>query len=80
MVTAIVHSRCTTCHAVHPTWEGFDAAPMGVVLETSDQIRHWADKIHAQAVASEAMPLGNVTGITPEERALLGLWIATGGD
>lgn len=76
VVTAIVQSRCTACHAAQPTWEGFDAAPMGVVLETPEHIRHWAAKIHEQAVASEAMPLGNVTEITPEERALLGRWIA----
>jgi uncharacterized membrane protein len=34
-----------------------------------------ADAIKAQAVDSNAMPLGNVTGMTNEEREQLGAWI-----
>lgn len=75
VAAAIVQARCAACHAAQPTWEGFDAPPMGVALETPEQMRHWAAKIHQQAVASEAMPLGNVTGMQPEERALLARWI-----
>jgi uncharacterized membrane protein len=33
-------------------------------------------RVQAQAVTNPIMPPGNVTGITPEERAALGAWIA----
>jgi uncharacterized membrane protein len=37
-----------------------------------------AAQIEQQAVATETMPLGNETGMTPSERAKLGQWIAEG--
>jgi len=57
---------------------GFAAAPAGVLLDTPDQIRLLAPRIQAVAVAAQTMPLGNVTGMTAEERGLLGRWIREG--
>ena len=37
-----------------------------------------APRIHQQTVATQAMPLANLTKMTPEERALLGKWLAEG--
>jgi uncharacterized membrane protein len=78
VVLAIIQARCVACHAARPTFEGFDAPPKEVALETPEQIRQWADKIGQQAVQTRTMPLGNVTAMNPEERALLGLWLRTG--
>jgi uncharacterized membrane protein len=75
--TAIVQRRCVTCHSASPTSDQFRSAPAGVVLDTTEQIRVRAGQIEAQAVDSTAMPLGNVTGMTDEERRALGAWIAT---
>jgi uncharacterized membrane protein len=75
---AIVERRCTTCHSANPTNDQFTSAPGGVVLDTPAQIAERADAIRAQAVDSRAMPLGNVTGMTGEERETLGAWIAAG--
>jgi uncharacterized membrane protein len=75
--TAIVERRCTPCHSANPTNEQFTSAPGGVVLDTTEQIVERADQIRAQAVDSTAMPLGNVTGMTDQERQALGAWIAT---
>ena len=75
---AIVERRCTTCHSANPTSEQFTSAPGGVVLDTTEQIVARADAIRAQAVDSRAMPLGNATGMTDEERDRLGAWIAAG--
>jgi uncharacterized membrane protein len=75
---AIVERRCVTCHSANPTNEQFQTAPAGVVLDTPEQIADRADQIRAQAVDSRSMPLGNVTGMTDEERAALGAWIAAG--
>lgn len=75
VVEAIIQARCVTCHAAKPTFEGFDDPPKAVMLETPEQIRLWAGKIGEQVVQTATMPLGNVTGMNPEERALLGLWL-----
>jgi uncharacterized membrane protein len=72
---AIVQQRCVPCHSQNPTQEGFDAAPAGVVLDTREQIVDQADAIDEQAVRTKAMPLGNVTGMTDEERKTLGAWL-----
>jgi uncharacterized membrane protein len=72
---AIVEQRCVPCHSEHPTQEGFDAAPAGVVLDTREQIREQADAIEEQAVRTKAMPLGNVTRMTDAEREALGAWL-----
>ncbi len=73
--TAIVQQRCAPCHSQNPTQEGYDAAPAGVVLDTRQQIADQADAIREQAVRTEAMPLGNVTGMTAQERETLGAWL-----
>ncbi|WP_075215873.1 urate hydroxylase PuuD [Mongoliimonas terrestris] len=75
-VLAITARHCATCHAEAPTHEGFAEAPKGVMLTSIDQIRQFAALIDQQAVQSDAMPLGNETGMTAEERRALGAWIA----
>ncbi len=74
----IVETRCTPCHAEQPTQPGFSAPPAGVVLETPEQLRSQAAQIRTVAVDSHTMPLGNLTGMTDEERERLGRWIAGG--
>jgi uncharacterized membrane protein len=39
-----------------------------------DILRH-ADRIAAVAVHTETMPLGNLTGMTDEERSAVGRWL-----
>jgi uncharacterized membrane protein len=77
-IAPIVSQRCAVCHAAHPTYAGFSAAPQGVLLDTPEHIVGNAAQIEAQAVTSHAMPLGNVTNITDAERAKLGAWIDAG--
>jgi uncharacterized membrane protein len=77
-VAAIVEQRCAPCHSAEPTNESFSTAPAGVVLDTPAQIEARAEAIEEQAVTTKAMPLGNVTGMTDEERELLGRWINQG--
>ena len=40
--------------------------------------RRHADRILARAVDTKTMPLGNMTGMTDDERVILGRWIAEG--
>ncbi|WP_037493713.1 urate hydroxylase PuuD [Sneathiella glossodoripedis] len=78
-VHAIIEERCVSCHAQKPSNTDFEVAPKAVKLETVDQIKREINRIRQQVVESDAMPLGNVTEMTPEERLLLGRWIAQGG-
>jgi uncharacterized membrane protein len=72
-VAPIVQARCQPCHAAQPTWPGFVSPPAGLVL---------TDEAHAEAVVAKiksqvegmVMPLGNLTGLTDEERARLVAW------
>jgi uncharacterized membrane protein len=73
-VTSIVNERCTSCHAANPTSEMFSAPPAGVILESSEDVILNAARIHSQSVATQAMPLGNLTGMLPEERVMIGKW------
>jgi uncharacterized membrane protein len=77
-VAAVIEARCAGCHAAEPSFEGFVEAPGGVELETAADIRRHARAIYTQSVVTDAMPLGNLTGITPAERALLGRWYESG--
>jgi uncharacterized membrane protein len=77
-VEPIVYARCAVCHAAHPLEPGFASAPEGVLLDSPDHIAANAQRIYAQAIASHAMPIGNVTHITDAERATIAAWIAQG--
>ena len=45
------------------------------MLETFEEFRAWAPKILEQVVLDRNMPIGDDTGMTEEERALLARWI-----
>jgi len=77
-IAPIVAQRCAVCHAAHPTRPGFTEAPANVLLDNPLRIRAHAQSVYAAAVASHAMPPGNLTHITDAERATLGNWIKTG--
>jgi uncharacterized membrane protein len=74
-VLAILDDHCTMCHAAHPSHEGFDAPPADVELTKLQDLRRFADRVVAQAVRGDAMPLGNETRMTRMERDELGAWI-----
>jgi uncharacterized membrane protein len=67
----IAAAHCQSCHVG-------SSAPLGVQLETAEQLRANADRIEAQ-LESNAMPPGNTTGMTDEERAQLIAWAAAAG-
>ena len=77
-VRAIIERRCLTCHATHPSNPSFPQPPSGIVLEDPRRIQSLAPRIQVRAVETRTMPLGNLTGMTDEERATLGAWVAQG--
>jgi uncharacterized membrane protein len=71
---AILEDRCAPCHSVRPTHPTAPVAPLGVLLDTPAQARSLGERVATQ-VESGVMPLGNLTGMTPEERAVLLRWL-----
>ncbi len=77
-VADIVISRCSMCHAAEPVWDGIPTAPKGIMLDTDAQIRLHSRLIEIAAVRSQAMPPGNITEMTSQERLTLASWLASG--
>ena len=73
-VRTVVHHRCTTCHSSVPTHPAFPAALAGVILDTDQRILAEAQRIHQQTVVTRVMPIGNLTGMSEDERAMLDSW------
>jgi len=73
-VQTIMTNRCTTCHAQSPTFAAYASAPAGVALEDAVQIRAAAPRIYEQTVVSRVMPIGNLTKMTEDERAIIDAW------
>ncbi|MDQ0144114.1 urate hydroxylase PuuD [Cupriavidus necator] len=75
-VQEVMNARCVQCHAEQPKM--MPTAAKGIKLDTAENIKSHAQLIYQQAVQQKAMPLGNVTQITDDERALLGQWFEGG--
>ncbi|MBB5534333.1 urate hydroxylase PuuD [Rhizobium giardinii] len=69
-----VSTRCSMCHSAEPVYEGINRPPKGVTFETDAEIAAHAREIYLQAGRSHAMPPGNVTDMTNDERKLLTAW------
>ena len=68
---SIAQQRCAGCHAG-------SSAPLGIELTNAEQLGQHADQVEAM-VESRAMPPGNATGMTDDERAQLVAWAAAHG-
>jgi uncharacterized membrane protein len=72
---AISHKHCAMCHSARPTHVAFQEAPKNVALDTVADLKKYAALIYVQAVQNKAMPLGNETAMTDDERNALGRWL-----
>ena len=72
---AISQKHCVSCHAAKPTHESFREAPKNVTMETVADLKKYAPLIFMQTVQNKAMPLGNQTVMTNDERNALGRWV-----
>lgn len=73
-VSRIVQERCGSCHHSQPSHPGFSVAPQGVQFNSWLDITTQAQAIYQQTVVTRAMPIGNLTGITDEERQQVEQW------
>ncbi|MGR5355081.1 urate hydroxylase PuuD [Vibrio chagasii] len=77
-INKVIQERCSVCHSATPSHAAFAAAPAGVTLDTPEEIKANVPRIVAQTVTTQVMPLGNMTQMTDEERALIGTWVEQG--
>jgi uncharacterized membrane protein len=48
------------------------------MLDTAEQMKQYAPRIQARVAVERTMPLANMSGMTDEERWVLGRWVETG--
>jgi uncharacterized membrane protein len=66
-VQAVIEQRCVMCHNAQLNQKG-------IMFHTPEMIEKNAAAMYQQAVVQKTMPQNNATGITDDERALLGRW------
>ncbi|GEK47735.1 urate hydroxylase PuuD [Halomonas pacifica] len=72
-VSGIINERCVTCHSREPSHPSFNSAPAGITYDSDENILNSIAQIK-QVVGSNYMPLGNMTQMTDEERAVIAAW------
>jgi uncharacterized membrane protein len=72
-IMSIIDTRCAACHSRRPTQPGFTEAPKGIVFDDESDVLPLAALI-GRVVDARFMPLGNITEMTEEERALMVEW------
>jgi uncharacterized membrane protein len=67
----ILEKRCYLCH-------GAQVQMKNVRLDSAEGVKQHAAAVYQQAVVAKLMPMNNATGITEDERAVIGLWFRQG--
>lgn len=75
-IQPLIEQHCVNCHAEKPSFVGFYAPPLGVMLETPEQIEQQAQRIYQVVAVTRTMPLGNMQDMTEEQRQLIARWYA----
>ena len=70
-IKPVIEQRCAMCH-------GEALQSKNVRLDSPDALKQHAQAVYQQAVVTRAMPMNNATGLTEEERALIGQWFKSG--
>lgn len=70
-VRQVFDQRCLLCH-------GAQVQMKNVRLDSVEQIATHAQAVYQQVVVSKIMPMANSTGMTDDERALIGAWFQAG--
>ncbi|MFN7122474.1 MAG: urate hydroxylase PuuD [Hydrogenophaga sp.] len=67
----VIEQRCVMCH-------GEALQSKNVRLDSPEAMKQHAQAVYQQVVVTRIMPMNNATGITEEERALIGQWFKGG--
>ena len=67
---SLLTDHCGNCHALQPTVPGYAAAPGGIVLDSLGALDTYKART-VSSLKSGYMPLGNMGGLTAEQRAVM---------
>jgi uncharacterized membrane protein len=70
-VKTVLEQRCYSCH-------GEQVQMKNVRLDSPEWVKQNAQNVYQQVVVTKQMPMNNATGITDDERALIGRWFQAG--
>ena len=70
-VQAVLEQRCYSCH-------GAQLQMKNMRVDSPELAKQHAQAIYQQVVVQKIMPMNNATGVTEEERALIGRWFESG--
>jgi uncharacterized membrane protein len=70
-VQKVIEQRCYMCH-------GAQVQMKNVRLDSPEGLKQHAPTVYQLAVVAKTMPMNNATGITDDERALIGRWYQGG--
>jgi uncharacterized membrane protein len=70
-IQPVLAQRCYMCH-------GEQVQMKNVRVDSAEAVQRNAQAIYQQVVVSKLMPMNNSTGLTDEERALIGRWFEQG--
>ena len=74
-VDQLVQLHCANCHGPIPTQAGFSAPPAGIIINSLETLLASKGRA-ATAIQSGYMPLGNMTQLSADDRALMLAWLA----
>jgi len=70
-VQSLLGQHCISCH-------GAQVQLKNVRLDSPALVKQHAQNIYQQVVVTKQMPMGNATGLTDEDRAMIGRWFVAG--
>ena len=70
-VQSLVGQHCISCH-------GAQLHMKNVRLDSPELIKQHSQNVYQQVAVTKQMPMGNATGLTEEDRALIGRWFVAG--
>ena len=75
-VVSLITTHCVGCHSRTPTDDIFKVAPLGVILDTWEDIERFAPQVVRRTTVTKDMPFLNKTKMTDEERQEIARWFA----
>jgi uncharacterized membrane protein len=75
-VMTLIDIHCVGCHSRTPTDDIFKVAPLGVVLDSWEDIERFAPQVVRRTTVTKDMPFLNKTKMTDEERQEIARWFA----
>jgi uncharacterized membrane protein len=70
-VQVLMDKHCLSCHNAQVQMKN-------VRLDSPEMLKLHAQNVYQQVAVTKQMPMGNATGMTEEERAMIGRWFVAG--